>query len=294
MNSLAPRSENLADQTESPDFKDTFTVALSPRPNLSSPEIDNSEAMYELHKLIKQSASDSGLAWLPQALEAFLRSRQSDFVPDFGHIRGLQIDQRAQRVRLLTQGEQTGAFDLSFDDLRPYSLELQLKDLEGEQPVTSMPYSTEMAEAVKQITESARYRWDLITRAARCIAMGHRQTPSGNLRVSTVGPDMLSYPHGIGVFLDREPRSRFSILKVTDEEVPLTEREQALESVILAASPSVDGLPPELSDYIKGIWDAMDFLEKKYPDLAQRNGRTKMEDISLWIRRANVSLFKQT
>lgn len=293
MNSLVPSGDNLADQTKPLDFKNAFTVALPPRPNSSSPETDNREAMYELRKLIEQSAPDSGLAWLPQALEAFLRSRQSDFVPDFGHIRGLQIDRHAQRVRLLTQGEQTGAFDLSFEDLRPYSLELQLKDLEGEQPVTPIPYSAEMAEAVKHLPESARYRWDLITRAARYIAMGHGQTPSGNLRVSPVGPDMLSYPHGIGVFLDREPRSRFSILKVTDEEVPLTEREQALESMILGAA-SANSLPPALRDYIRGVWDAMNFLEKKYPDLAQRSGHTRMEDISLWMRRANVSLFKHT
>jgi len=288
MNLIPSSDDQNSRETEWPD---SLTIALEAVDQPGSPDAANQEAMFALRTMIAKSPSGQDIAWLPQAIEGLFRAQRSDFVAAFGHVRGLQIDRNMQRVRLLTQGEQNGVFEMTFDQLKPYSLELQLQELEGGETIDPIHYSPEMTDAIALLPESARYRWDLITRAARCAAAGKTQTKDGTIRVGPVAPDLLSYAHGVGVFLDRQPRSAFSIMKVTRNEVPLTEKERTLESLIHGTS-TINSMPDDLKNHVNGLMDLMHWLEKKYPHLKPGYGSGAIHAVMQGLKTAQVSLLR--
>lgn len=185
----------------------------------------NQRRLYAIREFILQQEGGADFAWLPQAMEAFLRSQRSDFLPAVGRARGIQILPEASVVRLLTLNHEgiVAPFDLRIDELRPYSLELAVAAAERGRELPAINYTDEMATAVAGLPPEPALSWDQITRAAR--------SGDPELLVKIVGSDMMfGTAEGVGIFVhnDRPESGRWSLAKVTHDQVPTTTYERRL------------------------------------------------------------------
>ncbi len=248
------------------DFKTGITVEL-PETIPGIDEGDNSSLgveranqrrLHAIREFILNQEGGADFAWLPQAMEAFLRAQRSDFLPAVGRARGIQILPEVGVVRLLTLNDEgiVAPFDLRIDELRPYSLELAVTAAEQGRELPAINYTDEMTAAVTGLPPEAALSWDKITRAAR--------TGDAQFLVKIVGSDMMFGPaEGVGVFVhnDRPENSRWSLAKVTHDQVPTTtyERELLEQANFLINPQHAD---PKLAQFWSLVHDAFDAMQR--------------------------------
>ncbi|MDD4351741.1 MAG: hypothetical protein PHU71_02030 [Candidatus Gracilibacteria bacterium] len=209
---------------------DEFTVMLNKFPEESfigkDQEQINQFKMFELRKLFEAELAMAEYKWIPQAVEAFVRSRQSDFTIAFGDINGIHLDSKHGDIEILVSAETKGAFRIELKNLANFSVELMLDQLDKENELPALNYSEAMQTAVAELSDDAKYRWNLITRAAR------HATNGGNskIRVAPVANNLGIFGslNGVGIYLDSMDKRKFSALKVTNQDLPFTEREKKL------------------------------------------------------------------
>ncbi|MBI4407573.1 MAG: hypothetical protein HY565_03685 [Candidatus Kerfeldbacteria bacterium] len=188
-------------------------------------ERSNQRRLFAIREYIAAQPGGAEFTWLPQAIEAFLRSQRSDFLPAIGRARAISIRPDLGVVTFVTQNEEgvLAPFDLRMADLKPYSLELIIAGAEAKQELPPITYSAEMVAARDTLSPDAKHRWDLITQAAR--------VSNDTIVVKPVTSDvMFGGAEGVGVFVhnDRPAASRWSLAKVTADDIPFTNQEQAL------------------------------------------------------------------
>ncbi len=263
------RSEpgTLAQPGESPlDLKAGVTIELPQTiPGLDDGDTStlgvergNQRRLFAIREYILKQDGGKEYAWLPQAMEALLRAQRSDFLPAVGRARGIQILPEMGVVRLMTLNHEgtVAPFDLRIDELRPYSLELAVAAAEQGKELPPVNYTDEMAAAVAELPPEAALSWDLITRAAR--------TGDPDLLVKIVGSDLLfGTAEGVGVFVhnDRPDNSRWSLAKVTHEQVPMTRYEaKLLEQAKFLRNPQRSD--PQLERFWYLVHDAFNTLKR--------------------------------
>lgn len=190
----------------------------------------NQERMFQLRREFLKAKATAAYAWIPQAVEAYRRGQKSDFLPDLGVIRAIGVSAASDNAKIITQSTDAGAFgfDLKLSELASYSLELMLGEAEKAEPVPTFHYSGEMEATIGALSPSAQLRWELITRAAYLQARGNNKFAAKPVSSSRSALD--GKLEGVGVFL--KDRSRFSLVKVIDQDVPMTPHEQELISQI--------------------------------------------------------------
>lgn len=218
----------------------------------------NQRRLHAIRQFILQQEGGADFAWLPQAMEAFLRSQRSDFLPAVGRARGIQILPETGVVRLLTLNHEgtVAPFDLRIDELRPYSLELAVTTAERGRELPAINYTDEMATAVAGLPPEPALSWDHITRAAR--------SGDPELLVKIVGSDMMfGTAEGVGVFVhnDRPESGRWSLAKVTHDQVPTTIYERRLlEQANFLRNPQ--HADPQLEKFWLLVYDAFSAMKR--------------------------------
>lgn len=242
--------DGLAVMDHGDPFLERFTVVIPDDystglpPDLSQ-EQRNQEAMFLIRQAFLQSPSGRQFAWVPQAIEALRRSLTSDFLPDFGTIREISIDPSSSEVDIMTQARNPGAepfnFPTNLEVLEGFSIERLLGTLDAETPLEAVEYSAEMAREVAELSPSAQYRWDLVTRAARHAAEGRNTTEAASFAVEPVVNDhFLNMVNGLGIFLHNNRQAdtrRWSVVKLVGEDVPVTDQEARFFDQAYAAVP---------------------------------------------------------
>ncbi len=259
-------SEALVQHGESPlDLKAGITLEL-PETIPGLDEGDNSRLgveranqrrLHAIREFILQQKGGADFAWLPQAMEAFLRSQRSDFLPAVGRARGIQILPEVGVVRLMTLNHEgtIAPFDLRIDELRPYSLELAVTAAEHGRELPAINYTDEMATAVAGLSPESALSWDHITRAAR--------SGDSELLVKGVGSDMMfGTAEGVGVFVhnNRPESGRWSLAKVTHDQVPTTAYERKLleQAKFLSDPQHAD---PRMAQFWSLVYDAFSAMK---------------------------------
>lgn len=212
--------------------RDRFIIEL---PSVSSgqhgvSDTENQDRMFQLRKEFLKADPEGVYAWVPQAVEAYRRAQKSDLLPDLGVICAIGVNVDTDAVKIMTRSTEAGTvrFDLKLSELASYSLELMLGEAEKKLPVPAFHYSGEMEAAIGSLSPSAQLRWELITRAAYLEARGNDKFAAKPVSSSRSVLD--GKLEGVGVFL--KDRSRFSLVKVIDQDVPMTPHEQELISQI--------------------------------------------------------------
>ena len=231
-----PDESNPAPLRDAVDFSEAFRIEI-PRVEGAggvNAELYNQKQMFALREMFLANPQGKTFAWIPHAIEAYIRSRRSDLLPDFGAIRGIEVDLGKEgKVRIITEGEVVAPFEISIEELTNYSIEWMLDRLDEEGTVKPVAYSPEMQKSVAALSQDAQHRWDLITRASRHIAEGRDQYGDKKIRCGGVGSDMLSPPNGVGVFVDvGGGRANFSSVKVTGRDVPFTDYEYRMLQLV--------------------------------------------------------------
>lgn len=242
----APVGKALATAAAEP-FAEKFTILLPEKlpANLGVPdsniERSNQQRMYELREALLQTPAGERYAWVPQAIEAYRRSANSDLLPDFGTIRSVEFDPATETVKIICAVSKEQAessprqfiAEVAIKELEQYSLERALSEAEQDQKLSPIAYSEEMQQALAKLKPGARYRWDLVARTARSADLGYGNTSSGELSVRPAYFDLLAAaggaPVGVGATMknNRSERAQsFFLAKVTREEVPTTPAEK--------------------------------------------------------------------
>ncbi len=218
-NLIRGEGELLRDEKKERDpFFEKFVIEITPEiidklKDLPE-EKANQEIMFEIRKVLLEREGGRKYSWVPQAIEACMRSLS------FRDIRFLEINPENERLKIIT-GEEV--IDENIDDFSDYSLELLLEEVEDKEAF--FDYSPEMKSAIDNLSPSARFRWDLIIKAAYCQFLGNNRAKKGTFSVKKVVRDLSNLsPEGIGVFSDRV--RGFSLVKLTGKDVPLTPREK--------------------------------------------------------------------
>jgi hypothetical protein len=193
----------------------------------------NQSIAFELQKIFLQSPQGAKYSWLPQAVEGFVRSQRSVFTDVFGSIESIAVDPKIGKIVVKIRGEAMGSENdivLHVDELRKYSLELVLQQMDDGHDLPGVNYSEEMRTAVDELSESAQHRWGMITRAARHVAAGQNQWQGEEMRVAPVTKDrLIGDSEGVGVFMEGGPGGkRWSSVKVVFGDVPMTAYEKHL------------------------------------------------------------------
>lgn len=134
--------------------------------NYGDTEAKHQQWMFELRQAFLRQPSGRDLAWIPQALEAYLRRHQG---PEgyVSKIKAIIISPEKEAIALKTVDV---SVPITFRELRGYALELKLANLDQEQKdVPELKYSPAMTQAVAALSESARYRWEMLARAGQII-----------------------------------------------------------------------------------------------------------------------------
>lgn len=223
-------------------------------------ERSNQKRLFAIREFIGRQEGGAEFTWLPQAIEAFLRAQRSSFLPDIGRARGLSIRPDLGTVTFITINQEGLAtpFDLRMDELRPYSLELTVAEAEAERALPAIDYSAEMVGAIAGLAPDAQLRWNLITRAARL--------RDEKVIVKPVTSDMMiGQVEGMGVFVKngRPDDGRWSLAKVTFDDLPLTDREKKLlDGVRTIYQPAEQD--PALRKFTDFVWQLVNELEARH------------------------------
>lgn len=240
------------------DNKEPFSVDISPEVNdmeigMDTEEI-NQQRIYHLRKLFETNPQFRKYAWVPQAVEALLRTTQTDFGNFFGKLDGLEIDPKSQLVRMRVGGVSVEGHEIPIKELASYSLELMADGLDSEQEAPSINYSSEMNSAISTLSDDARYRWDLIARMAAHKSK-NKELP---LRVSvTTKSSIMEPPSGIGVFMKTgKRRDLFSAMKLSGNNLPMTDRERAIieHGKAVFKPDSFEGIPKNLIEVVNKLY----------------------------------------
>lgn len=201
-------------------FGDKFTIEIPPdffreRGNVKSESL-NQEIVFKIRELFLSSDTGKEYAWIPYAIEAGIRFSRGSV------ILSIEINPETKSVVI---GTPEGQINTDIDALQEFSIELMLKKSEEREPIPEIEYSPEMQDAISKISPEAKFKWDLISKAAFQQSIGNNKTNLGEFSVRGVVSDlMLQFREGIGVFSDRV--ELFSLAKLTYEDVPLTEYEK--------------------------------------------------------------------
>ncbi len=239
--------------------RDQFVIQL---PALHPDEKGNSDAtnqdrMFQLRTEFLKADPEGVYAWVPQAVEAYRRAQKSDLLPDFGVIRAIGVNVHTDTVQIITQSAEAGAvpFELKLSELATYSLELLLRQAEQKEPMPAFKYSSDMQKAIDKLSPSAKFRWDLITRAAYLQAKGLDYVaakPVSN-SISVIDGRL----EGVGVFTKN--KARFSLVKVIHADVPMTSYEKDILEQSSRA-PRIDSDDPELKAFVEFVYNINNIL----------------------------------
>lgn len=224
------------DEPETNDyFGGAFTIDFPeniPEHARDSDEASNQKRMAAIRVELEKSPTGKQYAWVPQAIEAARRVLGTEF----GTIRGVEFDPHEGQVSFRTQSDthniRSGDITFSLEDLRSFSLDQLVQEREGAEGESGIEYSPEMLSAIEGLSEDARYRWNLIARAAHLIDSGKGQGENERLFASLVTPSVYGMPNGVGIFSDSPEREKyakkFSLVKVVAEDIPWTAREKEI------------------------------------------------------------------
>jgi hypothetical protein len=252
----------------------------------------NQELMFAIREALLATPGGAKLGWIPQAIEGYLRTNHIAFT-EWGRIRRIKVAKSGE-IELdlnlnLDHIKKPQTISLSTRELVNSSVELMLDGVEvGTEKIS---YSADMDKAVSALSPSAQYRWEMITKAAKAQAEAKNNESGRSFKVKGVAREMFADPEGVGIFTKYS--GRFSAVKVTLDDVPMTAKEMKLLEQALALRRYRDHFSKDFFDQCSSIYRALEFLEKDESAFSRFWKRMAKGDKSISAAREFQKLYKE-